>query len=177
MGAIKDSMKIVEMSEHEIDALKAIIDELDLSDEDKAAISYGLNLIVWLPKLILEQRISLHRLQLMLFGKAAPAKKSANSNGKNTANNKGFEDNQVSSGSDKSANDEYLAPVVVPDTDDEPLKSGRSGRKPHTDYDAIDHVIPHKDLKPGDPCPEKCGGKVYDFEPQIIIRINGQMDA
>ena len=51
MGAIKDSMKIVEMSEHEIDTLKAIIDELDLSDENKAAITYGLNLIVWLPNL------------------------------------------------------------------------------------------------------------------------------
>jgi len=109
MGAIKDSMKIVEMSEHEIDALKKIIDELDLSDGDKAAITYGLNLIVWLPKLILEQRISLHRLQLMLFGKAAPAKQSANSNDKNTGNNKGSEDNQVSSDNDKSANDEDLA--------------------------------------------------------------------
>ena len=44
MGAIKDSIKIVEMSEHEVDTFKAIIDELDLSDEDKAAINYGLNL-------------------------------------------------------------------------------------------------------------------------------------
>ena len=76
MGAIKDSMKIIEMSEQEIDALKAIIDELNLPEENKAAITYGLNLIIWLPKLILEQRISLHRLQLMLFGKATSAKSS-----------------------------------------------------------------------------------------------------
>ena len=52
MGAINDSIKIIEMSEQGIDALKAIIDELALSDKDKAAITYGLNLIVWLPKLI-----------------------------------------------------------------------------------------------------------------------------
>jgi len=32
MGAIKDSMKIIEMSEQEIDALKTIIDELTLSE-------------------------------------------------------------------------------------------------------------------------------------------------
>ena len=177
MGAIKDSMKIVEMSEHEIDTLKAIIDELDLSDENKAAITYGLNLIVWLPKLILEQRISLHRLQLMLFGKAAPAKNLANTNDKNTGNNKGLEDNQVSSGNDKSANDADLAAIAAKDTDDEPPKSGRNGRKPHTDYDAIDHFIGHEGLKSGDLCPEKCGGRVYNFEPQVIIRINGQMDA
>ena len=37
MGAIKDSMKIIEMSEQEIDALKTIIDGLKLSDEHKAA--------------------------------------------------------------------------------------------------------------------------------------------
>ena len=36
MGAIKNSIKIIEKTEHEIDALKAIIDELGLSDEDKA---------------------------------------------------------------------------------------------------------------------------------------------
>ena len=134
MGAIKDSMKIVEMSEHEIDTLKAIIDAFDLSDEDKTAITYGLNLIVWLPKLILEQRISLHRLRLMLFGKAAPAKKSANSNDKNTGNNKKSEDKQICSDNDKSANDEDLDLIAPSDSDDTSQKSGRTGRRPHTEY-------------------------------------------
>ena len=46
MGSINDSTKIIEMSEQEIDVLKTIIDELDLSDEDIAAITYALNLIV-----------------------------------------------------------------------------------------------------------------------------------
>lgn len=177
MGAIKDSMKIVEMSEQEIDTLKAIIDELDLSNEDKAAITYGLNLIVWLPKLILEQRISLHRLQLMLFGKATPAKKPASSKDKNTDNNNRSKDNQTHLDNDTSANDEDLDITAASDLDDESEKSGRTGRKPHTDYKAIDLFIPHEELKSGDLCPEKCGGKVYDFEPQTIIRINGQMDA
>ena len=36
MGAIKNSIKIIEKTEQEIDALKPIIDELGLSDEDKA---------------------------------------------------------------------------------------------------------------------------------------------
>ena len=187
MGAVKDSMKIIEMSEQQIDGLKAIIDELGLSDEDKAAITYGLNLIVWLPKLILEQRISLHRLQLMLFGKAAPTKKSKNGNDKKTGNNKKPEDAQASLDNEESANDEDLDIIPASDVGDEPQTSGRTGRKPqtsgrtgrkpHTDYRAIDHFIPHEGLKSGDLCPEKCGGKVYDFEPQTIIRINGQMDA
>lgn len=177
MGAIKDSMKIIEMSEQEIDALKAVIDELDLSDENKAAITYGLNLIVWLPKLILEQRISLHRLQLMLFGKAALAKKSKNGNDNKTGNNTKSEDDQASLDNEESANDEDLDIAATSGLDDESPKSGRNGRRPHTDYKAIDHYVPHEGLKSGDLCPEKCGGKIYDFEPQAIIRINGQMDA
>jgi hypothetical protein len=177
MGAIKDSMKIIEMSEQQIDALKATIDKLGLSDEDKAAITYGLNLIIWLPKLILEQRISLHRLQLMLFGKAAPTKKPKDGNNNKTGNNKKPEDDQVSTDKEESANDEDLNITPPMATDDEPQTSGRTGRKPHTEYKAIDHYIPHEELKSGDLCPEKCGGKVYNFEPQTIIRINGQMDA
>ncbi len=177
MGAIKDSMKIIEMSEQEINVLKRIIDELDLSDEYKAAITYGLSLIIWLPKLILEQRISLHRLQLMLFGKAAPAKKSKNGDNKKTNNNKNPEDDHSSIDNEESANDEDLDIAATSGLDDEPPKSGRKGRRPHTDYKAIEHFIPHEGLKSGDLCPEKCGGKVYDFEPQTIIRINGQMDA
>ena len=177
MGAIKNSIKIIEKTEQEIDALKAIIDELGLSDEDKAAVTYGLNLIIWLPKLILEQRISLHRLQLMLFGKAAPAKQSRKSNNKKTDINKNPDDKGNTPDIDKSANDEDLDIIPSSDIYAEQPRSGRTGRKPHTDYHAIDHFIPHENLKSGDLCPEKCGGKVYDFEPKIIIRISGQMDA
>ncbi len=159
MGAIKDSMKIIEMSEQEIDALKAIIDELDLSDENKAAITYGLNLIIWLPKLILEQRISLHRLQLTLFGKATSEKSSKNNSDQKTDNNKKPEVNETPSDKGKSANDEDLDITSTSDVDDEPQKSGRTGRKLHTEYKAIDHFIPHEDLNSGDLCPEKCGGE------------------
>lgn len=44
MSALKDSIKIIEMSGQEIDALKAIVDKFDLSDEHKAAITYGLKI-------------------------------------------------------------------------------------------------------------------------------------
>lgn len=157
MGAIKDSMKIVEMSEQAIYALKAIIDGLDLTSEDKEAINYGLNLITWLPKLLLEQRISIHRLQLMLFGKAAPIKQSKNSADKKTSSNKEVDGGELSSESDDSheaANDEDLASSKAPATDNELEESGRGGRIPHTDYDAVEHHIAHDRLKSGDPCPE-----------------------
>lgn len=69
MGALKESIKLIEKSEAEINALKATVRKMDLSDDDIETIIYGLNLIGWLPKLILEQNITIHRLKLMLFGK------------------------------------------------------------------------------------------------------------
>ncbi len=101
----------------------------------------------------------------MLFGKAAPAKPP------------NHEDNGNTPDIDKSANDEDLDVIPSLDIDEEQPSSGRTGRKPHTDYHAIDNFIAHEKLKSGSLCPEKCGGKVYDFEPQVIIRINGQMHA
>ena len=83
----------------------------------------------------------------------------------------------LDSNNEKSANDEELAIIANSEVDPQSEKSGRTGRTPHTEYKAIDHFIPHEALKSGDLCPENCGGKVYDFEPQVIIRINGQMDA
>ena len=123
------------------------------------------------------QRISLHRLQLMLFGKAAMTKKSENGNDNKIGNNKKSEDDQASLDNEESANDEDLDITAISGLDDEPPKSGLNGRRPHTDYTAIDHYVPHEGLKSGYLCPEKCGGKVYDFEPQTIIHINGQMNA
>ena len=175
MGAIKDSINIIEKTEEEVDVLKSIINELDLSDEDKAATIYGLNLIVWLPKLILEQNITIHRLQELLFGKSKQKSRSKKhkSSPETEISNSDVKDKKLNG--ELPANGEELDSPPEPVIDESSQPSGRTGRRPHTDYDAIDHYIPNEDLKPGDLCPEKCGGKVYDFEPKVIIRINGQM--
>src|SRR5215831_17513036 len=34
--------------------------------------------------------------------------------------------------------------------------------------------VPHTCLKPGDACPDGCGGKVYPHEPGVLVRIKGQ---
>lgn len=34
--------------------------------------------------------------------------------------------------------------------------------------------VPHACLKPGDACPDGCGGKVYPHEPGVLVRIKGQ---
>lgn len=39
---------------------------------------------------------------------------------------------------------------------------------------AQDVLITHPELKVGDLCPEKCGERLYEREPGILLRIQGQ---
>ena len=69
LGAIRDAIKIVEKTPEEIASIKAEIKKAGLPDEMVTVILYGLNLIEWLPKLILEQKVTISRLKELLFGK------------------------------------------------------------------------------------------------------------
>ena len=69
VSTIKDALKIVEKTPEEIEAIKQEVKKLALSDETITVIIYGLSLILWLPKLILEQKITISRLKELLFGK------------------------------------------------------------------------------------------------------------
>jgi transposase len=55
-------------------------------------------------------------------------------------------------------------------------KSKGHGRNGAEEYKGAEQVhIPHPSLKPGNPCPEAgCKGKVYEFEPLVIVRVVGQ---
>ena len=176
MGQIRHSLKIIEKSEEEIDSLKSAVEALNLSDDEKETLIYGLYLIVWLPKLILEQAISMFRLKELLFGKSTRKSSSKKSNQK-IDGGKANQNDGLEQPNESSANDELLEDPLEANDNTPPPESGRTGRIPHTDYDAVDHYIAHDDLKSGDLCPLSCGGKVYDFKPQVIIRINGQMHA
>lgn len=56
-----------------------------------------------------------------------------------------------------------------------PKRKGH-GRNGAQEYKGAEQIyIPHPTLKPGDPCPEPgCKGKVYKFEPLVIVRVVGQ---
>jgi transposase len=50
---------------------------------------------------------------------------------------------------------------------------GRNGAEEYTGAEQV--LIRHPSLKPGEPCPETgCEGKVYQFEPLVIVRVMGQ---
>lgn len=55
-------------------------------------------------------------------------------------------------------------------------KAKGHGRNGAEEYTGAEHIhIPHPSLKPGEPCPESgCKGKVYQFEPLVLVRVVGQ---
>lgn len=55
-------------------------------------------------------------------------------------------------------------------------KAKGHGRNGAEEYTGAEHIrIPHPSLKPGEACPEPgCKGKVYPFEPLVIVRVVGQ---
>jgi transposase len=55
-------------------------------------------------------------------------------------------------------------------------KAAGHGRNGATAYSGAQKVkVPHESLKPGDACPDRCGGKVYpQREPGVLVRIKGQ---
>jgi hypothetical protein len=53
-----------------------------------------------------------------------------------------------------------------------PKGHGRNGAGAYTGAERIE--VPHPSLKPGDPCPECKKGKVYEQEPQRLVRVRGQ---
>ena len=176
MGSIRDAIKIVEKTPEEIEAIKADIKKTGLPDEMIAVILYGLNLIEWLPKLILEQKVTISRLKELLFGKKKRTiqpkddKSKASDEAKAAAKNT---DNPPTS--TDAANEDNLT-----DTEDssEKKKLKGHGRIPHTAYtEATDHKLTIDNLKVGMSCPSECKGRLYEFTPATIIRIKGQQMA
>ena len=55
-------------------------------------------------------------------------------------------------------------------------KAAGHGRNSAAAYSGAQKVkVPHASLKPGDACPDACGGKVYpQREPGVLVRIKGQ---
>ncbi len=181
MGGIKDALKIVEKTSDELEQIKSDVKKAGLPEETVTMVMYGLNLIMWLPKLILEQKITLFRLKELLFGKGARKRLKK-------SKSKGFEENNEPDPANQNntssipfaANEEILNQLELETTNIDLLsegagtKEGRTGRIPHTDYlNAIEHNISIEDFEVGEPCPLKCGGNLYRFRPSTIIRIKG----
>ena len=82
---------------------------------------------------------------------------------------------------DKDDDDEGQAEISSKKTEEESNareKNKGHGKNGHEAYkSARQESIKHGLYKAGDECPLKCGGKLYNTEPGIIMRIYGQSEA
>ena len=160
--------KVVEKSQADIDVAIAAVKACDLQNSTKEFVISCIRLAVWLPKALLEHKIKLSNLRNLIFG--------FNRRNKKLPKN----DNTKSSINELSSNSIVSADIKIDEdkeetlnTTNKPSTSGH-GRLPHSAYtDTIEHHF-NCNLKPGDICPVKCGGKLYCVEPGVIVRVKGQ---
>ena len=119
-----------------------------------------INLASWIPRALVEHKITVSNLKRLIFGKGDKSTKQQDKSPKTEQNNTAPEEPVPSASNDESH---------------EPKESKGHGRLPHTAYiNASEHTIPLESLSSGQSCPHHCGGKLYSINPGILINIKGQ---
>lgn len=162
--------KIIDKTQADIDTAIATIQNSDIPASTKDFVISCVKLAVWVPKALLEHKIKLSNLRKLIFGLGRRNKKqSKNDVDKNEVKNADEENGNAKSTTEHEAE---IAEVTQPFNQ---ATTQGHGRLPHSAYaNTIDHQVLIVDLKSGDPCPMLCGGKVYYFEPGVMVRVKGQ---
>lgn len=167
MASIKDKIKIIEKSAEELSSIREKAADCGLSADDLEVIQTGLDLILWLPKLLLEQKVTLARLMELLFGKSQTTQSKRKANRNHNTTDKALDMASDEKPEPSAANENDITDNSKPSN----KKSGSTGQIEYTN--AIEHTVSHTDLKVGLPCPLECGGRLYDFRPSTRVIING----
>ena len=152
--------EIKDLSVEELEALKARIDEKRLNDEDFIILKKTLNFSVWIQSKLKEAGIKLSKLRNLIFGCKTEKRKDDNDDKTN--------DNDQNKGS----------PKLKQQKESEPKERKGHGRNSHNAFkSAREEKIKHELYNSGDDCPLNCGGKLYNIDPGLVIRVYGQSEA
>lgn len=161
--------KAIEITSQEAEGLLDRLLSDALSDSDKTIISIVLNCYCWLQNSLKEAKISLHRVKTF-FGIRTTEKK-------NKLSKEGSNDQ---SGGGDSSDPEGQTPKEGQTSsrgrtkERSKEKSKGHGRLGHKAYWGAKNVHkPHETLKPGDRCPEGCGGCLYSLKDRIVVALKG----
>ena len=185
MKGHKSLPEVVEKSEEEIEEFFRLIKESTLPDNLKDFIIRCIELARWLPLQLQNKKISLSRLRKLIFGRRYKAEKTSKSE---HSNKKGNEDDQSTgspsqdSQTGSSATEEISGNKNQSSEQDlaqsNTTKKPGHGRMSHSVYeDFTAGRLEVEYLQTGDPCPLECGGKMRNYRPGILVRINGQSFA
>ena len=160
--------KVVNKSPAEIDAAIAAIQASALPLDIKDFSISCIRLSIWLPNALLNHQITVTNLRNLVFGcgdKNKPHKKSTHNKEESKTS---INDSENTTNSDKSAD-------IEKSKNKNPPAIRGHGRLSHSAYtNTIDHCLSIDNLNAGDQCPMLCGGKLYRFDPGVIVRVQGQ---
>lgn len=182
MQAQPEMPKIINRSQQDIDELLKRLRQTGLTPEDQDLLVGCVEFATWMPQALKEKDITIDNLRRILFGESNKKKKTRSKVSESAKDDSPVD---VEEASDK-ISDEQASEIVEPTdsknqqsiaTDskqDEKTPAKGHGRLGHSAYlDAIAVSIDIGHLKPGDDCPERCGGRLYALKPGNIIRITG----
>lgn len=180
MPKTEDIPIIEEKTESELDEIIRVIQASSLPKHIKDFIIRCVEMALWFPHVLQKKNISLNRLRKMLFGKGYKAAKKSEAKTKaNPETNNASKENPEQQTTTQRI-EEIVNPPALENTETilQNEKKPGHGRMPHTAYQASHEILLKiRGFKVGDFCPEQCGGKLYEYnpnKPRVLIRIKGQ---
>lgn len=151
--------KVEKLTEEELEELYQRIELRKITTEDAELIKNSIKFSLWIQKKFQEAGITLAKLKKMLFGS------------KNEKTDKRDDKDDENDKDDQSGNKKSVKSSKV-------KKAKGHGKIGHEEYkNTRQETIKHEFYKTGDKCPLGCGGKLYNIDPGVIIRIYGQSEA
>lgn len=183
--------EIVDLTPSELENLFQRLDTCNLSESDKRLVKGSMQLCIWLKEKYEAGKVGFYKLARLLFGnqsekRGKPGKEKIPEE-ETTSEQSGDKDKEtdpsyncsgpVNSQHCKVDPQSSMSGLIKQEQPQEKEKTrvkghGRLGADAYPN--AEDVTITHPTLKPGDPCLEECGGKLYSIDPGIFIRITGQ---
>lgn len=160
MTPAKELPIVIEKSSDEVEQIVALVRASNLPEGTKPFVIGCTHLASWIPRALVEHKITVSNLKRLIFGKGDKATKQYDKSSKAEQNNTAPEEPALSASNDENH---------------EPKEPKGHGRLLHTAYiNASEHTIALESLSAGHPCPLDCGGRLYSINPGILINIKGQ---
>jgi transposase len=165
--------EIIELTSEELDSLFKRLGDSNLSDHDKRLFKGVMQTYIWMKHKYETGKLGLHKLATILFGKKSEKRhKPEKDKDEESADESPEGKDQGKEGADSPNSPSSPLPQGKEASRQKPKGHGRFGADAYTDAETV--TVEHPTLKPGDPCPESCGGKLYSIEPGIVVRVTGQ---
>lgn len=167
--------KLVNATQEELDELLALAKARSFPPEKYQLLEAVLGTFVYVMQLLQNTKSSLRRFRQMLFGARTENKRNVLK--EHTGNDAGKKQEQDDNQAEAGPGDQgvVLAQQCACDTAalaDKRVGHGRNGAQAYGG--AIVITVEHPSLKSGDRCPECRTGKVYAYEPKVLVRWIGQ---